>query len=270
MKERLTGAIILVALLVLLVPELLTGPSSKSVAEPAGAETGALRSYTIDLADDPARRPANTAGPTPAPETTVTDEPVAQASGESGGDADAGLSAQDAEVAQGSTGATADTEREPLASSAGTGEPELAPAPTDLGVAHGSSADPAAARPAPSAATERPRAEAPRAEPVRPRPEPAPVGRAESPKPAVVETPRAASSKGWSVQLGAFGNRDNAERLVKQVKGKGFAAAINENPGSKLRYRVRVGSERDRAGADALAAKLRSAGHKDATVVPPG
>ena len=55
MKERLTGAIILVALIVLLVPELLTGPvRSAPRADPAAssAEEPPLRSYTIKLADE--------------------------------------------------------------------------------------------------------------------------------------------------------------------------------------------------------------------------
>ena len=54
-KERLTGAIILVALIVLLVPELLTGPlrsapRAAAMAPPAGEPP--LRSYTINLADE--------------------------------------------------------------------------------------------------------------------------------------------------------------------------------------------------------------------------
>lgn len=56
MKERLTGAIILVVLMVLLVPELLTGPirSAPRAAPAAPPSEGApLRSYTISLADDP-------------------------------------------------------------------------------------------------------------------------------------------------------------------------------------------------------------------------
>ena len=249
MKERLTGAIILVALLVLLVPELLTGPSAKSVVQPPGEEGGALRSYTIDLADDPAAsRSAGASGPAPAPGTSVSDEPVAQAN------IDAAGTAADDEV--NGAGSSADPGTGAVAEPSSASADEPAAAAGDLGVAHGSSADPVAQ---------------PAAEPVRPRPEPAPApARVEPPKPAVVETPRPTSAKGWSVQLGAFGSRENAERLVKQVKGKGFPAAINENGSSKLRYRVRVGSERDRAGADALAARLRAAGHKDATVVPPG
>jgi DedD protein len=54
-KERLTGAIILVALIVLLVPELLTGPvRSAARANPVGSsrEEPPLRSYTIKLADE--------------------------------------------------------------------------------------------------------------------------------------------------------------------------------------------------------------------------
>jgi cell division septation protein DedD len=52
-KERLTGAAILVALIVLLVPELLRGPV-RPVAHPVAAsdEAPPLRSYTIKLGDD--------------------------------------------------------------------------------------------------------------------------------------------------------------------------------------------------------------------------
>jgi DedD protein len=54
-KERLTGAIILVALIVLLVPELLTGPvRSAPRANPvaSSSEEPPLRSYTIKLGDE--------------------------------------------------------------------------------------------------------------------------------------------------------------------------------------------------------------------------
>ncbi|HUE48000.1 MAG TPA: SPOR domain-containing protein [Steroidobacteraceae bacterium] len=55
MKERLTGAVILVALMVLLVPELLTGPirsAPRAASVTPSAEEPPLRSYTINLADD--------------------------------------------------------------------------------------------------------------------------------------------------------------------------------------------------------------------------
>ena len=80
-KERLTGAIILVALIVLLVPELLTGPirtqsapaaSSTSASQPAGRTSHAeppLRSYTMTLgAAQPASQdPVQSAAPAPPP-----------------------------------------------------------------------------------------------------------------------------------------------------------------------------------------------------------
>ena len=76
MKERLTGAIILVALVVLLVPELLTGPvrsAPRVNAVASSAEEPPLRSYTIKLADDAhPRGVAAHAGPEqPAPLATA-------------------------------------------------------------------------------------------------------------------------------------------------------------------------------------------------------
>jgi DedD protein len=70
-KERLTGAIILVALIVLLVPEFLRGPvksAPRTVA--ASAEEPPLRSYTINLGDDSQARNAAAepqASPAPPP-----------------------------------------------------------------------------------------------------------------------------------------------------------------------------------------------------------
>lgn len=56
MKERLTGAFILVGLIVVLVPELLSGPihtASRAHGPAASAEGPPLRSYTITLTDEP-------------------------------------------------------------------------------------------------------------------------------------------------------------------------------------------------------------------------
>ena len=70
MKERLTGAIILVALIVLLVPELLTGPIRTKSAPAASATraTAPLRSYTLTLG---APSPADAAPATPAAQTAA-------------------------------------------------------------------------------------------------------------------------------------------------------------------------------------------------------
>ena len=83
MKERLTGAIILVALIVLLVPELLTGPvrsAPRVAAAASSAEEPPLRSYTINLADDAHPRTTLASGPeqpTPVPASAqVADTPA--------------------------------------------------------------------------------------------------------------------------------------------------------------------------------------------------
>ncbi len=79
MKERLTGAIILVVLIVLLVPELLSGPSRSVPASQAAAissEEPPLRSYTIDLADE-SHTAATSAGASDAsPQTSGPAQPT--------------------------------------------------------------------------------------------------------------------------------------------------------------------------------------------------
>jgi cell division septation protein DedD len=84
-KERLTGAIILVALIVLLVPALLTGPIRSlphpiAAATPTSAEEPPLRSYTIHLADDAhAHATTHASGPEqPAPVAATPDAASAQ------------------------------------------------------------------------------------------------------------------------------------------------------------------------------------------------
>ena len=272
MKERLTGAIILVALLVLLVPELLTGPESSSPAKPAGPEGAPLRSYTIDLADDAGRAP-----PATVPAAEASDEPVASAKPES--EATAGT----------------DTARQPNE----VPVDEAAAAASATGPPRGSGADPSAAGPAvrpdsgPAASAEPERPQSAfgpnamsRAQPAaKAAPPKAAVAKAEASKPppvktdaAVSEPPgsesakagsvRAEGSKGWAIQLGVFASRDNAERLAKQVKGKGYPVVVNEIAGNGKRlYRVRVGPEAEHDAAVALGAKLRAAGH-GGTVVP--
>ncbi len=78
MKERLTGALILVGLIVVLVPELLSGPIARTVnahGPVSPAEEPPLRSYTINLADE-ARGGNGSARPQPsAPAAPMTAAP---------------------------------------------------------------------------------------------------------------------------------------------------------------------------------------------------
>jgi len=206
-KQRLTGAVILVAVFVLFVPELLTGPSKTAPAD-TPAEEG-LRRYTIDL--DAQSNPANPSTESSAPAVVLP--PVA----------DNPMQAAPALATPGEAAAP---------------EPK-APAPS-----------PPSARPdekPPVAAVAAP-APAPRVEPARPAP--------------VIE-------KGsFAVQLGSFGSRDNADRLVRDMTAKGFAAFVAPitSNGREL-YRVRVGPTRDRSQAEALAAQLRRIG-QTGSIVP--
>jgi cell division septation protein DedD len=288
-KERLTGAIILVALLVLLVPELLTGPESLQPARPAGVGGPPLRSYTIDLHGDADRQPA-------VPATAVSEQPVGQAVPEaeaawppaasvsppvddasrvegrpmgSGADASAAAAGEQ----QAAAGAN------PGESAAPTGEdrprsafgPNARPQPErsasagkpDLTTSEAAKAE--AARAA-AAKAEAARVAATKAEAARAAAAKAEAARVAATKAASTKAP---GSKGWAVQLGVFGSRDNAERLAKQVKGSGFPVLLDETSGKdgKKLYWVRVGPEPDRAGAVALSARLQAAGHRETRVV---
>ena len=108
-KERLTGAIILVVLIVLLVPELLSGPKHPVTQAPAAAASSGeevpLRSYTINLADDthPHGTPGATNGPA-MPQPSGPDQPSAAAQSGAAPAAD-GTSSGEGQSASGSQGA---------------------------------------------------------------------------------------------------------------------------------------------------------------------
>lgn len=96
--------------------------------------------------------------------------------------------------------------------------------------------------PPPAQATPEPAA----APPARPQPEPsAPVA-----EPA---SPPAPKAEQWTVQLGSFASRNNAENLLGRVKASGvdgFILPLTE--GGKTSYRVRAGPVAGRAAADRL------------------
>ncbi len=211
-KQRLTGAVILVALFVLLVPELLTGPKSGGTPAETPDEEG-MRRYTIDL-DAPAGSTQPMSAPAAAPAVVLP--PVAQ--NPMGG---AQERAQPGESAQVETPAP----------------PAPAPAATPMVATQN-----VPTNPAPSVA---------------------------APAPAPRPTPPAALPKGsFAVQLGSFGSKDNADRLVRDMNAKGFSAFVAPiTSGGRELYRVRVGPTRDRASAEALAAQLRRIG-QTGSIVP--
>ena len=73
--------------------------------------------------------------------------------------------------------------------------------------------------------------------------------------PAVVE-PRVGLSA-WIIQVGSFSKRENAEKLVTQLRGKFFAADMEQaSVKGRTMYRVLVGPEIDRKRAETMLARL--------------
>ena len=93
---------------------------------------------------------------------------------------------------------------------------------------------------------------------------------AEQPQPIPAATPSASTTGMWAVQLGSFGAKENAERLAADLRKEGFAAFLSQlsTDGSQL-HRVRVGPQKDRESAEAMAARLAAAGHKGQVVPHP-
>jgi DedD protein len=241
LKERLTGAAILVALIVMLVPEMFHGQGG-DVAAVAGSsgEGPPVRSYTIDLSNSPTR-----SGPlqsTPA--------------GEGGG---------------------ASADKPPTAPAP---EPTFAVPHTPAGTVSAPSAPPAAilapvaplakASPTPTPAPAAPLAKAPA--PAAPAAPLAATPKADTPGASVDSHPAPVaahgSQGGWSVQLGLFAKRENAERLAHSAQSQGFAVSVS-NPDAKGLYRVFAGTMADRASAEAVSQRLKDHGFAAAVLATP-
>ncbi len=74
----------------------------------------------------------------------------------------------------------------------------------------------------------------------------------------------------WAVQLGSFLNQGNAERLAADLRKQGYAAFLSRlDTGSNALHRVRIGPQKDRDGAEAVAAQLGKSGHSGQVVPHP-
>jgi DedD protein len=204
--------VILVALIVLVVPELLSGPwrSAPHASEEPGEPP--LRSYTLPLNDGP-----STAVAQPGMATLRSGE--------------------------GTTTLQPDEPTSPVRPSAATATLQSGAATATL--PSGAATRTATVQTGAAAATVRRRA-----------------GTAAAAAPKRQHAAAAPSTEsGWRVQVGSFDSRDHADRLAHQLKGKGFSASVSlsTSHGRKW-YRVRVGPERDRTAALAMARRLRAAG----------
>lgn len=127
----------------------------------------------------------------------------------------------------------------------------------EAGTAGEAASEPAPAEPPSAAATA----------PPAPEPEPEPEATAATAEPAPAEPAAEDTADGeaaatrWYVQLGAFGDRANADRLAARVETYGYDARVSGFPaGAPAVHRVRVGPEPTRARAEAIASALSAHG----------
>jgi DedD protein len=235
-KERLIGASILVALVVLVVPELLSGPKPNAAPAPSlpAAAPEPIRNVTLDLSTSKAPADSEAAEPPAPPAASSSAVNAAGAQNATVPGAAASETASAAAPAGGATSASAAASSSaPSGSAPASSVPSGAPGP--------------AARPA------KPERTASRASGVE----------------SAASSPTSTGPRSWSVQLGSFASRANAENLTRQVKGQGFAVfVLPGGSGSAVRYRVRVGPLADRESAERMAAKLKSMGHVGSLVAP--
>ncbi len=101
---------------------------------------------------------------------------------------------------------------------------------------------------------------------------PAPQPLAQQQEPEVKPAPERKSAKPvqaagsatgmWAVQLGSFTNQQSAERLAAELRKQGFGAFLSQfSTASGQMHRVRIGPQKDREAAEAMAVRLQKAGH---------
>jgi len=255
-KERLVGATILVVLIVLIVPELLSGPKARvtPVQPPSAAGPAeAVRNVTVDLASSKATPAENTPADNTAASAALPAESTTAAGAAGSGDAAPGNTASGDATASGVA---------PTAESAPGEGPAGAPASTSRANR---------AQGPPTIATLKAQQPAHSAEPQLESEPPTPRSAPQASKPgnASATAPAGASNHHWAVQLGSFASRANAEKLVRQRKPLDASLYVSSSgKGASLRYRVRIGPLADRDAAERVVAKLKKEG-QSASLVPP-
>ncbi len=100
--------------------------------------------------------------------------------------------------------------------------------------------------------------------PARTKQQPTTKPQSEPPKPASSTTGM------WAVQLGSFSNKENADKLAADLRKQGYAAFLSQlKTSSGQLQRVRIGPQKDRESAEAMAARLLKVGHKGQVVPHP-
>lgn len=302
LKQRLLGTAVLVALAVIIVPEVVktSGPLAPPAAStniPPRPEPPHTSGVTVALpppvapvpVTNPVPPPVAAEAPVSTPAPTVaqspTPAPVKSPATPAGGDGPQGMRTVDISA----------------------GAPRVTPAPTPkpapskpAASAQVAQAQPRTPVPAtvPGAAASR-TAEPPKTpEVARPKPAPEAVARATPTPPATARPvslpkieltsrgstaqsagpapaaepwrPQGGAGGTWAVQVGSFGVEENANLLRDRLRSQRFPAVVERiRGGSQTMYRVRVVGQDSRPASEAMASRLRSAGVA-ANIVEPG
>lgn len=229
LKERLIGAAVLVAVAVIMVPEMFSGShsshdnadnssSGSSSGSVANNDPGQIKTYRIDLQKHQEVAASSQDSVSAQAMPMVPDTR-----------ADAAISASMPPVAV--TSSASSSVNQPITQSAT--QSSGAPSPHNAGVSH-----PAVAHSSANSVS------APR-------------------------TVTASAATGWSIQLGSFSAESSAREIVSSAKSHGFAAYLaSVKISGKTLYRVRVGPFADRDVAEATLGKLKH-GYSQASLVAP-
>ncbi len=88
--------------------------------------------------------------------------------------------------------------------------------------------------------------------------------------PPVSVAPAASTTGMWAVQLGSFSNKENAEKLAADLRKQGYAAFLSQlQTPTGVMHRVRIGPQKDRDSAEAMATRLSKVGHNGKVVPHP-
>jgi cell division septation protein DedD len=90
---------------------------------------------------------------------------------------------------------------------------------------------------------------------------------APKPAPAAPKPAPAPAAGTWSVQLGLFSKRENAERMMSEAKSKGFNVTLS-SVDAKGQFHVLVTGLTDRNAAQAMVQKLKGENLPAAAVAP--
>lgn len=264
LKERLVGAGVLVLVVVLVLPELLSGRREVVTLQPTHDEGGVpIRAHEFVLGDAPTAEEqavaADTLQPDPLPDAMTsgtTDDALPSAA-----TADNPPEEPVPAVAPSGLPATATVTAPPprtapvVVPATSSVVPPVKPAAAPLTAAAAAgkapvASPPAAAPPTPSKAT--PAASSAVAKRSAP-----------STPPAAAPEPRTPQYLGaWVVQIGSFGTSQKAEQLVADLRKQGFRAfTLPYSANGRTLHRVRVGPEQNRKVADDIARRLADLGY---------